>query len=133
MNDLRVELSSQNAEYIYVSADWTTYLESFTPAKNEVAQRHSHIIINNFAVSLRSIVIAKYLHRTNDLDPRGVGRYNNNTLLTVTIRVVGIALAEDEMQGTSWVTSSTDPPFVTVDDNFIALLSNGGADVGGVR
>ena len=80
-------------------------------------------------MSLRSIVIAKYLHGTNDLDPRGVGRYNNNTLLTVTIRVVGIALAEDEMQGTSWVTSSTDPPFVAVDDNLIPLLADGRSDV----
>ena len=118
---------------INVSLGRVTYLKSFTPAKNEVAQGHSHIVIDNFTMSLRGIVIAKYLHGTDNLDPRGVSRYNNNPLLTVAVRVVGIALAEDEMQGTSWVTSTADPPFVTIDDNFIALLTNGGADVGGVR
>ena len=82
---------------------------------------------------LRRVVITENAHRPNDLDTGSIGRNDDYALLAVFIGVVGIALAEDEMQGASWVTSTADPPFVTVDDNFITLLTNGGTDVGGVR
>lgn len=83
-------------------------------------------------MSLRSIIITEYLHGSNDLNSRSISRYNNNTLLTVAIRIIRVALSEDKMQGTSWVTSTADPPFVAVDNDFIALLTDGGANVSGV-
>lgn len=83
-------------------------------------------------MSLRSIVITKYLHRTNNLNSWSIGRNNDNTLLTVAVRIIGITLSENEMQCTSWVTSTANPPFVTVDNDFIALLTEGGANVGSI-
>ena len=98
------------------------------------------------------IVIAEDLHRSDHLDSRGVGRNDDDALLAVTVRVVRIALSQHQVYRTSGVTSTADPPingfairkeaqhaeleavpFVSVNDDLVAFLSDRRADVRRVR
>lgn len=87
-----------------------THLEAFAPSQNEIAQRHTDIVVDNLAVALGSIVVPENLHGTNDLHTRRVRRHNDHTLLVVLVRVVRVALAEHEVYRTPWVTGTADPP-----------------------
>ena len=86
------------------------HLESFTPAKNQVPHRNTNVVIDNLAMTFRSIVVTKDLHRPNHLYTWSVRRNNDDALLAVPVRVVGIALSEDEMYGTAWVSGAANPP-----------------------
>ena len=86
------------------------YLETASPAQDQVAHGHANILVDDLAVPLRCVVIAKDLHGPDDLDSRSIRRYDDDTLLVVAIFVVGVALAEDKMDSTAGVASAADPP-----------------------
>lgn len=100
-------------------------------------------------MTFRSIVITEDFHGTNDLNARGIGRNDDDTLLLVLVRVVGVTLSKHKMQSATRVAGTADPPvrdslvmvsrtkryavpFVTVNNNLVALLSDGSANVGGI-
>ena len=84
--------------------------KSLTPSKDQVAQRNTHIFINDFAVSFRGIIVTEHLHGTNDLDSGGVSGDNDHALLVVGVLVVRIALSHNEVQLCARVASTADPP-----------------------
>ena len=99
------------------------HLKPFTPAKNQIPHRNTHVVINDLAVAFRSVVIAKDLHRPNHFYTWSIRRYNDDALLVVPVLVVRIALAEYKMDGTSRVACSADPPLRKVRDIHICHKS----------
>lgn len=88
------------------------YLESFSPAKDQIAERYTDVVINNFTMSFRCIVVTKYLHGSDDIDSRGVGRNYYDALLIIWVRVSRVALAHNQVQLRPWIASTTDPPAI---------------------
>ena len=87
-----------------------TYLEALAPAQNQVAQRYANVVVDDLAMSLRCIVVSEYLHRADDFHAWRVGRYDDDALLAVAVRVIRIALAKDEVHCAARVASTGDPP-----------------------
>ncbi len=107
-------------------------LETPAPSEHQVAQGNTDVLVDDLAVAFRRIVIAKHLHGTDDFDTGCVGGDEDDTLLLVRIAVVGIRLAHNNVNGATRITGARDPPLVTVDDNLVALLSDGSSDVGSI-
>ena len=123
------------------------------PTENDAIERNADIVVNDFAVTFWSVIITEHRHRANDFDTRSICGYENNTLLIVMAFVVRVALAHHEMDLCSWVSCAADPPealhlehpfdtiytsktfipFVTINYNLIAFLSDRCANVGGIR
>ena len=89
-------------------------LEALAPSIDKVADRHTNIVVDNFAVTLGSVVVAKDTHGTDDLDTRRVRRDDHNTLLPVLVRILGVALTEHQVESAAWVTGTTDVPVYPV-------------------
>ena len=85
-------------------------LKALAPAQDQVAQGYTNIVVDNFAVTLWSIVVPEHLHRTNDLYSRSICGNNHYALLAVLVRVVWVALSEDKVQGAARITSAANPP-----------------------
>jgi hypothetical protein len=84
--------------------------KSSTPSKNQVAQRNTDVLVDDFAMSFRGVIVTEHFHGTNDLDSGGVSGDNDNALLVVGILVVGIALSHNEVQLGAGVAGTADPP-----------------------
>lgn len=130
---LHVNIFVNQDDQIYI------YLKTSSPAQNEIAQRNTDIIIDDFAMSFRSVIISKDLHRPDDFHTGCVCWNYDDTLLVVSAIVSGIALPHYEMYFSSRVTCPANPPgqsfsfpvslgrcreclpFMTVDDNLVAL------------
>ena len=69
------------------------------PSENDAIERNADIVVNDFAVTFRGVIITKHRHRANDFDARSICRYENNTMLIVMAFVVRVrvALAHHEM------------------------------------
>ena len=90
-----------------------TALDDFkatAPSKNQVAQGDAHVLVDDFAMAFRGIIVTEHSHGTNDLDPGGISGDNDNALLVVGILVVGVALPHNKVQLCAGVASSADPP-----------------------
>lgn len=135
-------------------------LESTSPSSDKVLKRNANVVVSNFVVTFGGIVVAElrvvqasksapkpeyerhetkdvrrgqtthHLHRPDELDSLGVGRNDDDRLLLV-LAGREVTLAHDEMHGVARVSSARDPPLVTVDDNLVAFLADGGLDVHG--
>ena len=90
------------------------HLEPFTPTQDKVAQGHANIVVNDLTVTLRCIVVAEHLHRPDHLDSGGVCRDEHDTLLAVLVRVVRVALTQDQVQSAARVAGAADVPAKTV-------------------
>lgn len=95
--------------------------EALPPAIHKVSHGHTDVLVDNFAVTLRRIIVAKNTHSTNDLNARCVGRDNDDALLSVPVRVLRIALAEDEVKSAARVTSTTDVPVWNFSPRFFII------------
>jgi len=107
-----------------------TYLESFTPSKNQVRKRDPNVIIDNLAVAFRSVIIAKHLHRSNDLYAWSVGWYQNDGLLEMLVFIVRVVFPHNNVEFAAGIPSTRDIPFVTIDNNFVAVLPNRCLNIG---
>ena len=127
----------------------STHLEPLAPSQNKIAQRYSDIIINNFAVAFRGIIIAEYLHRSNNTNTWGICRNDDYALLLVSVRVIGVTLPQNKVKSASRISCPTNPPvtqvkectnpqrkryepFMSIDDNLSTFLSYRGPDIGGI-
>ena len=87
-----------------------TYLKTFTPPQDQVAQRNANILVENLTMSLRSVIVPKNPHRSDDSHTWGVSRDKDHTLLLVDIGVVRITLAHNDVDFRPWVSGSANPP-----------------------
>ena len=90
--------------------EYTTYLETLAPVPDEIAQRDADVLVDNLAMTLRSIVVTEDLHRTNNLHAGCIGRNNDDTLLPIAVGVVRVTLAEHKVKRTSGIAGAADPP-----------------------
>ena len=67
-------------------------LEAATPAEDEVALRHAHVLVDDLHVALGRVVVAEDVHRADDLHPGRVGGHDDDRLLAMAVRVVGVAV-----------------------------------------
>jgi hypothetical protein len=112
--------------------EWTC-LKASPPTKHEVGQRNANIVIDDFSVSFRCIVVPINVHGPDVFDAWVIGRHQYYGLLEILILVVWVRLSHDNMKLAARIACSRDPPFVTVDDDFVTLATNRGLDIGGVR
>ena len=123
-----------------------------SPAKNKARQWYADVLVDDFVVPFRSIIVPKDLHWPDELYSRSVRWHEHDALLQVRIWVRRVALAHDKVNLAPWVTCTAnvpveelsinvcsdmryevDLPFVTVDDDLIALLFYGCPDVRRIR
>ncbi len=57
-----------------------------TFTQQHIADRHAYIVVFDFRMTVRRMVIAEYRQRTDDLHARSIQRYENHGLLLVTLR-----------------------------------------------
>jgi hypothetical protein len=81
----------------------------------------------------RCVIIPINVHGTDEFDTRVICGYEYDGLLQVIVLVVWVRLSHDDVKLAPRITGPRDPPFVTVDDDFIAFATNRGLDVGGIR
>ena len=60
-------------------------LKALAPAQDQVAQGYADVVVDNFAVTLWSIVVTEHAHGADDLYARRVGRNDDDTLLAVLV------------------------------------------------
>ena len=65
-------------------------LEAATPAEDKVALRHAHVLVDDLHVALGRVVVAEDVHRADDLDPGRVSGHDDDRLLAMAVRVVGV-------------------------------------------
>lgn len=97
---------------VWYNTTCPAYLEAFAPAQDKIAHRHANVLVYDFTVSLRRIIVPKDAHGAHNLDTRGIGRYNDYALLTVLVGVVGVTLAKNQVQGTARIASTADVPVI---------------------
>lgn len=97
-----------NSQYQMFDAPETALdnFEALTPAKDKVAERHPHIIVDYLTMSLGSIVITEDLHGPDNFDTWRVCRHEDYALLLVPVRVLRVALAKDKVHRAAWVAST---------------------------
>ena len=129
-----------------------THLKTFTPPQDQVTQWDANVLVENLAMTLRSIIIPENPHRPDDGHARGIGGDEDYTLLLVNVGVVRITLAHDDVDSRPRVSSSADPPttcikhlrrqkesrvtnapLAPIDDNLVSLLLDRRANVRRVR
>ena len=130
----------------------TTHLKAFAPPKDQVAQRNANVLVENLAMSFRSVVVSENPHGPDDSHTRRISRDEDHTLLLVNVGIVRITLAHDNMDLRPRVSGSTDPPvthdqylprrggnwvvnkpFTSIDDDLISFLPDGRADIRRIR
>ena len=90
--------------------DSDTDLEAFPPSEYQVTQRHAHVVVHDLAMPLRRVVVAHDLHGPDDLHAGRVRRHEDDALLVVAVRVIWVALPENEVYGTARIPCTADPP-----------------------
>ena len=70
------------------------HLKALAPTVYEVLQGDPNILIDDFAVAFRGIVVSENVHGTNDLYTGVVRGHNDDALLPVLVRVLWVALTE---------------------------------------
>jgi hypothetical protein len=106
-------------------------LEAAPFAQQDVADGHAHVLEIHLHVAVGRIVIAHHVQRARDADALGIGRDHDHALLRVLGRF-GVGLAHGDEDLAARIAGARDPPLVAVDDVFVALALDAGADVGGV-
>jgi hypothetical protein len=85
-------------------------LETFAPTEDEVIERYTNIIVDDLGVAFWGVVVTQYMHRSHNLHARCIRRNDHDRLLSISVRVVGIRLSDDQMDGTSRVSGTGYPP-----------------------
>lgn len=91
-------------------------LKAPTPTQNQVTQRHSDILVDDFAVPFRSVIVTKDMHGTDNYYTRCISWDDHNTLLVIMVHVGWVALPHHKMEFCPWIPGTTDPPGKTVSD-----------------
>jgi len=84
-------------------------------------------------MSFRCVVVPINVHGTDEFDTWVIGRHQYHGLLQVLVLIVWVRLSHDDMKLAARIACSRDPPFVTVDDDFVTLATNRRLDIGSVR
>lgn len=92
------------------------------------------VLVNDLAVTFGGVVVAEHLHWADDLNAGGFGVDKEDGVTLVLGGVFGVGLRDDNVDGAAGVTSSRDPPLVSVEDELVAITTgNSVAQVGSVR
>ena len=143
------------ARVCYAPKTTLNNFKASAPSKHNVIKRNADVVVDDFAMTFRGVIVTKYGHRSNDLDTRSIRGYENNTLLFIMIFIVRVTFAHHEMDFCSWISCAADPPekqtslkkkkkiiyseqayfipLVTINYNLIAFLPDGCANIGGIR
>ena len=92
-------------------------LESSAPSSDQVVLGDDDILVDDLAVSLGRIVVSKHRKRTDNRDSGVVGRDDDDGLPRVGGRVEGVRLSHHQVHRVTGITSSRDPPLVSVNHN----------------
>ena len=87
-------------------------LEASPFSEDHVAGRNPDIVEGDVSVAVGGIIVAVDREHAVDGDTRGVGGNNHDRLLPVSVLVVGIALAQNDVDLASWVAGTARPPFL---------------------
>ena len=135
----------------YIPKTTLNNFKASAPSENEIVKGNTDIVVDDFAMTFWGVIVTEHFHRANDVDTRSICGYEDNTLLSVMVFVVRVALAHHKMDLCPWISCTADPPekvlgksihiiqathfipFVTIDHNLIPFLPDGCANVGGIR
>ena len=95
-------------------------LETAALAKQHVLLGYPHVGELHLTMTMRRIVIAENRQRPHDINSRCFHRNQDHRLLAIRFGI-GISLTHKDKDFAARITGSGDPPFVAVDDPFIAL------------
>lgn len=109
------------------------HLEATALAENNVLDRHPDVLKDHLRMSVGFVEVAKHRKVADDLDPGGVGGNKHHGLLDMAVRVLGVGLADENVELVARVGGARNPPLVAVDHVFVADALDAGLDVGGVR
>jgi hypothetical protein len=100
---------------------------------NGLLKVEDDVLVDDLAVALGGVVVAKDLHGADNLDTGGLGVDEEDRVALVPGRVSGVSLGDDNVDGATGVTGTRDPPLVAVEDELVALpAGNSVAEVGSV-
>ena len=105
--------------------------EAATFTQQDVGNRDAHIVVFDFGMTVRGVVVTEHVQVANDLHAGGVQRHQNHALLQV-LRRVGVGLAHDDGDLAVFVHRSGGPPLGAVDDVFVTFAADLALDVGGI-
>ena len=106
-------------------------LEPAALAPQDVVLRDADIVESDVHMPVRGVVGAEDVHRSDDLDTRGVGRYQDLRLLLVGVGV-GIGAHHGDHDLAARVAGSRDVELFAVDHPFVAVEDRAGLDLLGV-
>ena len=67
-------------------------LEPSAPAKYQVSQRHTDIVVDDLRVTLGRVIVPHDHHMTNNLDARSISRDDHDALLLIRVGVIWVTL-----------------------------------------
>jgi hypothetical protein len=89
-------------------------LEAAPFAQHELRCRHPDVVEADVAVAVRGVVVAVHVQHAVDGDAGKAGRYQDDGLLPVGVRVARVRLAHGEVELAAGIPSAGRPPFLIV-------------------
>jgi len=88
--------------------------ETSALSEDQARRWNANIFKYQMRMAMRRIIIAKHVHHALDCNAGTTCRDKNHGLLFVWIWVVGICLAQDDVQLAGWITCAANPPFLSM-------------------
>lgn len=87
-------------------------LEATSFPEHKVASRHPNVVERDMTMPMRRVIETVDAHHAVDGDALRIRGHKNNRLLPVRVFVVWVRLGHDDVDLTSWVSSTAGPPFL---------------------
>ena len=132
---LQGPLGYADGAHAMVDAPWAEPplgdFEAAALAEQHVAGRHPDIVVMDFSMAMRRVVVTEHVERTDDLDARRIQRYEDHRLLPVPLGR-GIGLAHDDGYLAGGSHRARRPPLLPIDHILVAFTANLAGDIGRV-
>jgi hypothetical protein len=86
--------------------------EAASFSEDNVLGWHTHVLEDQVCVSVGRVVVAVDREHALNFNAGGIGWHNDDRLLLVPVRMVGIGLAQHNVDLASWVSGAGNPPFL---------------------
>src|SRR5690606_37481440 len=106
-------------------------LESSAFTQQHITRRDADIFVMHFCMALRRIVVAEHGERADNLDAWRIEWHEYHRLLLVLFGI-RVGFPHDDRDAAARVHGACRPPFLGIDDVFIAIADDAALDIGGV-